>query len=180
MPRVCSICSHPQTASMAKEIAAGGSNRTVAARFGVTRAAVQRHRVNCLRMPRKAESTPPRPRGHDDPAGSPRFDSSAPADPKMLLRRAERLLDDAQTILSRATDAQDDRLALQAVRETRSSLELLMKAHGLLTPESAVTVNIDARRAFDAKLADLSAEELRALAYGKPIALPPTIEGEAC
>lgn len=180
MPPACSVCSHPQTAAIAKDIASGGSNRSVAARFGVSRAAVQRHRVNCLRMPRKAENTPARRSVADGP-GSARFASSSmPADPKMLLQRAERLLDDAQTILSRATDAEDDRLALQAVREVRSSLELVMKAHGMLTSEAAITINVDARRAFDAKLADLTAEELRAIAYGKPLPLPVTIEGETC
>lgn len=67
-------------------------------------------------------------------------------DPKALIRRAELLLDDAMTILARAKAADDSRLGLQAVRECRSSLELLMKAHGVPAPDAAVNVNIDARR----------------------------------
>jgi len=93
-----------------------------------------------------------------------------------LLRRANRLLDDAQSILGRASSAGDDKLALAAVREVRSSLEVLMRVHGLLAPDSSVVVNVDARR-LSATLDALSVDELRALARGVPLP-PPAIEGE--
>lgn len=172
MPRSCSVCSNGATAEIAKAIAAGGSNREVAVRFGVTESAIQRHRVNCLRAPRRAKDSGTGPAGGTG-AVPVRFDSSAKGElePKALLRRAEWLLDDAQSILTRASAGNDDRLALSAVREVRSSLELVMKAHGMLSPENAVSVNVvvDQRRQAAALLSKFSEDELRAIARGQPI-----------
>ena len=95
---------------------------------------------------------------------------NANVDAPELLRRANRLLDDAQAILTRASSSGDDKLALAAVREVRSSLEVLMRVHGLLAPDSSVVVNVDARK-LTATLDQLSLEQLKAL-------LPPAIEGE--
>jgi hypothetical protein len=93
------------------------------------------------------------------------------ADPQALIRRAELLLDDAMAILARAKADSDSRLGLQAVRECRSSLELLMKAHGMLAPDAAVNVNIDARRQSIELTGKLSTEFLRRVAARDPEAL---------
>jgi hypothetical protein len=53
-------------------------------------------------------------------------------DPKALIRRAERALHYAETILMKAVEEKDDRLALQALDRVRTSLEQLMKVHGML------------------------------------------------
>jgi hypothetical protein len=65
--------------------------------------------------------------------------------------------------VSCAAGAGDDRVALTAVRETRASLELVMRAHGMLANDGP-TVNIDARPASIAVLSRLSEGELRAVA----------------
>jgi hypothetical protein len=162
MPRACSVCSHAETAKIAKAIAAGGSNRNVSLQFQVNVSAVQRHRVNCLRSPRRTEKSGAR-REQTNFGDSLRFASDA--DPKALIHRAELLLDDATAICARAKTDGDARLALQALRECRSSLELLMRAHGMLQPDGSVV--IDARRqTLIANVAELSVEELRALAAG--------------
>lgn len=147
MPRSCTVCGHPELAAIGKSIAAGGSNRNLASRFNVTPAAVQRHRAGCLKQPRREKKVAPEST-LASAGGSNRIVStgdSTPADPRTLLHRAELLLNDAHAILTRASSAGDDRMALQAVRETRASLELVMKAHGMLAGDGT-TINIDARR----------------------------------
>ena len=67
------------------------------------------------------------------------------------------------------------RLGLQAVRECRSSLESLMKAHGMLASDATVNVNIDARKQVLTRLSRFSESELRALARGESL---PALTGE--
>ncbi|MGA9274279.1 MAG: hypothetical protein WBV67_12390, partial [Candidatus Cybelea sp.] len=94
--------------------------------------------------------------------------SSEGSDPEALTRRAERLLSLAEGIAVKADLADDARLALLAVDKARQSLELLMKAAGVLKPDGAVTVNValDASRRVDAWLGSLPAETLRAFVAG--------------
>jgi len=158
MPPACSICGHPDTAQMAKTIAAGGANRDVARRFGINPNAVQRHRVNCLRSPRRSEKSGAG-RERTNSADSIRFASEA--DPKALIRRAELLLDDATAICARANTDADARLAFQALRECRSSLELLMRAHGMLQPDGATSID---NRTQLLSFKELTTDELRNLA----------------
>lgn len=47
-----------------------------------------------------------------------------------------------------------------------SSLEQLMKVHGLLRPDGAINVNVDARKQVVQVLANLGEDELRALVAG--------------
>lgn len=150
---------------------AGGSKEAVSAQFGVTSSSVHRHRSNCLRLRPKAQKKAQDPEVWPPESRSHALSTNHDLDPKALLKRAEWLLDDAQAILTRASAGSDDRLALSAVREVRSSLELVMKAHGMLTPDNAVSVNlvIDQRRQAQALLAKLDIEELRALARGASI-----------
>jgi hypothetical protein len=171
MPRACTVCSHQDTAEITKALVAGGSKSAVAARFGLSPAAIQRHRSGCLRIRPRAEQTP-RPPAREDVSGSVRFDSG---DPASLVAATARLVDEALGLLEHAKNGGDHRTALAALREARDGLALLMRTAGLLTPDGSVTVNVDARR-LDATLGQLSIEELRALARGEP--LPPAIEGE--
>ncbi|MGA9018016.1 MAG: hypothetical protein WB438_03655 [Candidatus Cybelea sp.] len=159
MPRACSICGHADTAQMAKAIAAGGANRDIARRFSVNPSAVQRHRVNCLRSPRRPEKSGAE-RERTNLGDSIRFASDA-TDPKALIRRAELLLDDATAICARAKSDGNARLALQALRECRSSLELLMRAHGMLQPDGATTID---NRTQILSFKELTTDELRSLA----------------
>jgi hypothetical protein len=85
-------------------------------------------------------------------------------DPKTLLRRAERALHYGEAIVMRAVEEKDDRLALQGLDRVRTSLEQLLKVHGLLQPESGSTTIVDLRRQQVALLGELSIDELRTLA----------------
>jgi hypothetical protein len=71
------------------------------------------------------------------------------ADPKQLVTRAERLLWLAEQIAAQAQKDDDARLALQAVDRARSSLEMLLRVHGLWQPDAVQdnrTVNVFASR----------------------------------
>ncbi len=180
MPRSCSICSHPQASQISKQISALGTLRAISERFSVSTMAVHRHKIGCLRQQpvRKPVPTPAPP---TDCSNLSRNDLAA--DPKLLIRRAELLLDDAQSIVTQAKRDGDARLGLQAIRETRSSLELLMRAYGLLAPDNSVTINASSLQF--ANVSALSVAELRALANlgspNQPKAIAPgeIIEGEA-
>lgn len=173
MPRSCSICTHDSTAEIAKAIAAGGSNRSMADRFSVTPSAIQRHRTGCLRLPRRATKLGA-DSAHDTSPGSLRFDSE---DPKSLISTTARLVDEALDLLAHAKREDDRRTALVALREARDGLALLMRIAGMLAGDGA-TIAIDARKQTIA-LSALTTEELRNLARLAPSgddavrALPP-------
>lgn len=95
------------------------------------------------------------------------------AEPEARLRRAERILWIAETIAAQAQRDDDARLALQAVDRAHAALETMMKA-GFIGGDGSTTVNIaiDNRRKTEAIFAKLTEEELRALAYGKPLQIP--------
>ena len=162
MPRSCSICTHAQTAEIAKAIAAGGSNRSMADRFSVTPSAIQRHRTGCLRLPRRATKLAA-DSAHVSTSGSPRFDS---ADPKSLISTTARLVDEALDLLAHAKREDDRRTALVALREARDGLALLMRIAGMLAGDGA-TIAIDARRQTMV-LSELTVDELRGLARLAP------------
>ena len=195
MPRSCSVCAHGSTADVTKALANGDSIRSVARRFDLTPAAVGRHLRSCLRTARRKESTGDSREGGAADSLS-RFDTLAAGrcptcglcaddeEPKALIRRAERALSYGESIVMRAVEEKDDRLALQGLDRVRSSLEQLLKVHGLLVPDGASTF-VDARRQQIQVLGQLSVEELRAIAAGRPISdfedasQPPAIEGVA-
>jgi hypothetical protein len=162
--RSCSVCRHEATASIAKELARDVPLRSIVSHYqGLTLGSLHRHASRCLRIKRSGQPQKPAPESSGGTiVGLSRSIKNAPGlDPKALLRRAEHLLDDAQAILSRAAGAGDDRMALTAVRETRASLELVMRAHGMLANDGP-TVNIDARKQSLALFAGLSTDEIRA------------------
>jgi hypothetical protein len=171
MPRSCSVCASPDLAALSKAIAAGGSNRDVANRFGVSVSSVQRHRISCLQSPRKEKDTGTSAQSTSSP-GSVRFDSG---DPKSLISTTARLVDEALGLLEHAKTAGDHKTALQALREARDGLALLMRTAGMLAGDGGSTT-IDNRRQIVQVLGKLTESELRALASGKPIE---SLESEA-
>jgi hypothetical protein len=161
---------------LTKAILAGGSNREVAARFNLAISAIQRHRTGCLNAPRRQKDTGASSEG-SGAGGSVRFDtieggercqtcgiSAGATDPPALLKRAERLLHRAEIIGERAASADDYRLQLSALDRVKSALELVMRAVGMLQPESGSTTIVDLRRQQVALLGELSIDELRTLA----------------
>ena len=163
VPRSCSICTHPGTAEITKALTSGDSVRGVASRFGVTYAAAHRHLQNCLKIVRRAEK-----RGGDaaqvSPATASRFETAgAELDPRTLLARASRLMDDVQGIIDRARTSGDDRLGLQAQRELRESLNLCMRAVGMLSDGNTINVNVDQRKQYAEFLGQFNEDAVRAL-----------------
>ena len=57
MGRPCSICKHPEAAHIAQALAEDASVRKLAARFGLTKSAINRHLNKCL-TPRRPERYP--------------------------------------------------------------------------------------------------------------------------
>jgi len=159
MPRACSICTHASSAEISKALAAGASDRDSATRFGVTSSAIQRHRVNCLRAPRRAEKSAGPHQGATS-ADPTRFDT---LDPASLVSTTAKLVAEALDLLENAKKADDRRTALAALREARDGLALLMRASGMLAPDASVNIAIDQRRQSVALMAGLSEADLRAL-----------------
>jgi hypothetical protein len=160
--RQCSVCAHPQTAAITKEIAARVSFREIASHFdGITFPSVGRHAQKCLRL-RRSEK-PAASEARSTAAVSSRLD---PHDQQTLISTTAKLVDEALDLLEHAKKADDRRTALVALREARDGLALLMKVAGLLQPDGGVV--IDARRqTLIANVAELSVAELRSLAAGQ-------------
>ena len=168
MPRPCTVCTHPELAAISKAIVQGGSKRTIAARFGVSDAAVLRHKHSCLnlRPAPKSSIEQNEKSGHPAPlapaGGSVRFGSDAGGitGPGDLLARLERLLRIGE-MLDAALDRKDVDAVVKLSREYRAAVESYAKVAGWLS--DGTTVNVDARRLSiaEAKVAALSESDLR-------------------
>jgi hypothetical protein len=169
VPRVCSVCASELLAQISKALASGASNRDVARRFDVTDSAIQRHRVNCLKAPRRTKEA----RSDREPSGSPaslRFDSNQAeiTSPKDLLNRLSTLFRLGE-LLESAYERRDVDACVKLAREYRAAAESYAKIAGWLVEGGGNTTLIDARRQSIALLGKLTEDELRALATGKPI-----------
>ena len=124
MPRTCTICTHESRADIDAALVAETPYRHIAARYGTSTGALQRHREhlpNQLVKAREAEEV-------------------TQAD--TLLEQVRSLQTRALSILDRADKAGDLRTALGAIREARSNLELLAKLLGELQQEGTVNVTL--------------------------------------
>lgn len=88
------------------------------------------------------------------------------ADAESLLRRAERLLFLAEQIAVKARNEDDARLSLMAVDRARSALEVLMRAHGMLSGDQQINVTIDQRQQGLVQLGKLSDNIIRRMNAG--------------
>lgn len=180
MPQVCKCCASERAGEIAKALAQGHSHSEVSIRFDVTKSAVQRHAKNCLRQNRLQPgtantSTParrsrtPRIASSDGTPTSTAHDSAITLDandPASLIALAAKLVSQALDVLDHAKGRADSRTQLAALREVRDSLQLVARLSGQLSGES-VSVLIDARRqTLEAKLAELTVDDLRRLARG--------------
>ena len=125
MPRVCTICAHPDRDAIDAAIINGEPNRRIATRCVVSEAAIRRHRADHLSLRLTA--------AHD-------VQEAATADD--LLTQVQHLATRALAILSAAEADGDRRIALGAIREARGCLELLGKVAGQLGAD--VHVQVDA------------------------------------
>ncbi len=125
MPRVCSICSHADKASIDDALLAGAPNRRIASQYGMSEAAVRRH---------KADHIPFHLIKAQDAAEVIQADT--------LLARLLSLNAETMAILREARTGRikDNELALRAIARAEKQLELQGKLLGELN--EAPTVNI--------------------------------------
>lgn len=123
MPRVCTICTHPDRAAIDAALLAGEPFRHIAARTDTSTGALQRH---------KEEHLPVTLVQARDAADAAHADD--------LLAQVRGLQSRALAILDTAEAAGELRVALAAIREARGNLELLARLLGEL--QEGATVNV--------------------------------------
>ena len=158
--QTCTVCTHEAKEAIDQALVAGGSRRTIANQYGLSDAAVGRHRENHLpaTLVKAAEA-------QDEAHGS------------RLLDQAQGLVDEALASMERSKAAGKERDVLGGIREARHSLELTGRITGELrdnnrdgTPDTALDAII--------KLANaLSEAELRGRAAGERLGAT-IIDGE--
>jgi hypothetical protein len=124
VPRVCTVCSHPNRAEIDQVLVAGELPfRTIADRFGLSQTALKRHRAE--HVPVKIATA--KAAQEVTEAGS-------------LLDQIVQLKKLAMHFLVKASEAGDYRTALAGVREARSCLETLMEVEGELDRRPVVNI----------------------------------------
>lgn len=114
MTRSCTICLHEQRASIDMALVEGSPFRHIAAQFGTSTAALQRHKEH---MPKEL-------------ARAQQAQEVAQADD--LLGQVRALRNKAISLLAKAEQAGDYGTALRGVREARACVELLLEVEGEL------------------------------------------------
>jgi hypothetical protein len=122
MPQRCSICLHPDRDAIDRDLLARRPYRHIAARYGTSTGALQRHKEHLPVALTQAQEAEAVAQGDD------------------LLAQVRTLQAKAERILSQADAEGKLTVALQAVREARGCVELLGKLMGAL--EGRTTVNV--------------------------------------
>lgn len=112
MPRVCTVCTHPQGAAINRALVGGEPNRRIATQYAVSEAALRRHHPHIPTSVSKAQEKVESVQGDD------------------LLRDIRALRSKAVGILIDAEKAKDYRTALMGIREARACMEFLAKLLG--------------------------------------------------
>lgn len=127
MPRVCTVCEHPNREGIDRAAVGGASNRSLASLHDVSEAAIRCHRTNHLPAT-LAKSQ----------------DAQEVAEADDLLAQVQNLQARTLSILEKAETTSQHRMALSAIREARSNLELLAKLVGQLDDSPTVNITISA------------------------------------
>jgi hypothetical protein len=137
MPQTCTLCKHPRRNDIDRALLAGDSFRHIAAQYGTSTGALQRHKADHLpKTLLKAQAAQEVVRA-----------DTLLADVRTAEGRSERLYGAAEGILERALEAADLKTALNAIRaavdvmgEARQYMELrgeltgeLPDSHGSMT-----------------------------------------------
>lgn len=153
--RRCATCSHPELVTIQRLMAQGVPYSELSATYGLAKSSISRHAKNHMGRAKKREgvgSYKPRTQraqkirsdsGRCGSCGQITGDGEA-LEPTALVRRAERLLNIAENIATRAEADNDNRLCLFALDRAQRSLDSLLKVAGLLGPD--VQVNVDNRQ----------------------------------
>ncbi|PWN05639.1 hypothetical protein [Rhodohalobacter mucosus] len=110
MPQVCRVCSHPDTKDIEKDIVANIPYTQIGEKYGLDYQVIRRHALNHL--PEKLVRT---------------VQQDAQRHSEGILDGIKSLLDRTKTIMDQAQDKGYGRLELEAIREARSTYELLAK-----------------------------------------------------
>ncbi len=113
MPRVCTICTHPEKEAINQALVTGEPFRHIAARYGTSTGALQRHKADDLPSI-MVKSEEAREVAHADD----------------LVWQIKQLRNKAIGILGKAETAGDLKTALMGVREARACIELLAEMEG--------------------------------------------------
>jgi len=113
MPRVCTICTHPEREAINQALVNGEPFRHIAARYGTSTGALQRHKADDLPSI-MVKSEEAREVAHADD----------------LVWQIKQLRNKAIGILGKAETAGDLKTALMGVREARACIELLAEMEG--------------------------------------------------
>jgi hypothetical protein len=123
MPRVCTICQHPERNAMDKALVAGGNVRAMSALFRVSEDALTRHKAAHL------------------PATLARATGAATVSrADTLLAQVDALHRRTLALLDKAEKIGDVPTALKAIREVRGNVELLARLAGQLQAEQTVNI----------------------------------------
>jgi hypothetical protein len=125
MTRRCTVCGHPDREAIDKALVAGASFRDIAGQYKLSKSAVERHKAEHLPAAMaKAKEAADVAHGDD------------------LLEQVRKLQNVTMSILAKAYNANDLRIALQAIAQARGNLELLGRLLGELQAEGTVNVLI--------------------------------------
>ena len=113
MPRVCTICTHPEREAINQALVNGEPFRHIAARYGTSTGALQRHKADDLPSI-MVKSEEAKEVAHADD----------------LVWQIKQLRNKAIGILGKAETAGDLKTALMGVREARACIELLAEMEG--------------------------------------------------
>ncbi len=127
MPRTCSCCQHPEREAINKALVANEPFRHIAARFGTSTGALQRHKDEHLPAT-MVKSQAAKETAHADD----------------LLAQVKQLRNKAISILENAEGAGDLRTALLGIREARACVELLAEMEGELQRNPVVNIHLSA------------------------------------
>jgi hypothetical protein len=115
MPRICTICTHPERAAIDAAIAAGEPNRRIAPRYQLEETAIRRHKVSHL-----AEKLTKAMERRDIAEGD------------SLLDRLHQVTVETQTVLAEARAAKDHELVLRCIARLEKQIELEARLLGEL------------------------------------------------
>jgi hypothetical protein len=115
VPRICTICTHPELEAINRALVEGTPNRRIASQHDVTERAVRNHKA-----------------GHLPAVLVKAQEAEEVADADDLLSQVRDLQQRALGILDKAEEAGELGVALRAIREARGNLELLAKLLGEL------------------------------------------------
>lgn len=139
MPQACQTCNHPKRVNIDRELITGKSVSSISRKYGLSEASLYHHRDNHLtRQLSKAMEIKQATESMD------------------LLNRIEAILAKAEDIFNRNYDKGRDGLALKALSEQRSTLELLAKIAAYLHEARAAELEATQQQEKEKEKIDLS------------------------